>query len=147
MLQLGAELYTRQSGGFFSFGYTPFGKGRFEVPGNLGPGLFQHRGLNIKQYRIIPAAGGYLCYTGAHGAGAAYSNGMYLVDSDHMAPVNCSRKRVSFSENRRRSLIWYLSMVIRSIPIPKAKPVYFSGSIPQFSSTFGCTMPQPNIST
>src|SRR5210317_1325981 len=38
-------------------------------------------------------------------------------------------------------------MVMRSIPIPKAKPVYFLLSILQSSSTFGSTIPQPNISS
>ena len=30
--------------------------------------------------------------------------------------------------------------------MPKAKPWYSSGSMPQFFSTFGCTIPQPRIS-
>src|SRR5690606_25847620 len=60
---------------------------------------------------------------------------------------NCAKNRVSFSENKRKSLISYLRLVIRSIPIPKAKPLYFLLSIPQFSSTLGSTIPQPRIST
>ena len=35
---------------------------------------------------------------------------------------NCSRKRRSFSRNRRRSVMPCLSILIRSGPIPKAKP-------------------------
>ena len=31
--------------------------------------------------------------------------------------------------------------------MPKAKPMYFSGSMPTWRSTFGCTMPQPAISS
>ena len=30
--------------------------------------------------------------------------------------------------------------------MPKAKPVYFSGSMPQLMRTLGSTMPQPRIS-
>src|SRR6201998_230233 len=60
---------------------------------------------------------------------------------------NCFRKRTSFSENKRKSRITYFKLVILSIPIPKAKPVYFWLSIPQFSKTLGSTMPQPSIST
>ena len=30
--------------------------------------------------------------------------------------------------------------------MPKAKPEYTSGSMPQLLSTLGCTMPAPNIS-
>src|SRR5690606_3031927 len=60
---------------------------------------------------------------------------------------NWDKKRVSFSENKRKSLISYFKLVIRSIPIPKAKPEYFLLSIPQFSNTFGSTIPQPKIST
>ena len=61
--------------------------------------------------------------------------------------LNCFKKRTSFSVNKRRSLIWFLSMAIRSMPIPKAKPVYLVESMPQFSRTFGSTMPAPPIST
>src|SRR3569623_250716 len=60
---------------------------------------------------------------------------------------NCLRKRTSFSENKRKSRITYFKLVILSIPIPKAKPVYFLLSMLQFSKTFGSTMPQPKIST
>src|SRR6202035_5318006 len=43
----------------------------------------------------------------------------------------------------------YLSIAIRSTPMPKAKPEIFSGSYPlrlTKSKTFGSTMPQPSIS-
>src|SRR3546814_5196435 len=60
---------------------------------------------------------------------------------------NCFRKRTSFSENSRRSDTWYFRLVIRSIPIPNAKPEKNCGSTPHFSSTFGSTIPQPRIST
>src|SRR3546814_15165834 len=59
---------------------------------------------------------------------------------------NCFRKRTSFSENSRRSDTWYFRLVIRSIPIPNAKPEKNCGSTPHFSSTFGSTIPQPRIS-
>ena len=36
---------------------------------------------------------------------------------------------------------------MRSIPMPNANPLYFLESIPQLSSTFGSTIPQPKIST
>src|SRR5690606_23689384 len=36
---------------------------------------------------------------------------------------------------------------MRSIPIPNAKPVYTSGSMPDASNTFGSTIPQPKISS
>src|SRR5690606_26828249 len=60
---------------------------------------------------------------------------------------NCAKNRISFSENSRKSLISYLRLVIRSIPIPKAKPLYFLLSIPQLSNTLGSTIPHPKIST
>ena len=47
----------------------------------------------------------------------------------------------------RRSLTWNLTWVMRSTPMPKAKPVYTSGSMPKLRSMLGCTMPQPSIST
>ena len=40
----------------------------------------------------------------------------------------------------------YLSIATRSIPMPKASPLYSSESMPQFSSTFLLTMPAPRIS-
>lgn len=40
-----------------------------------------------------------------------------------------------------------LCAAIRSIPIPNANPEYSIGSIPQYSSTFGCTIPLPKSST
>src|SRR5690606_36587443 len=39
-----------------------------------------------------------------------------------------------------------LIIVILSIPKPKAKPEYFSESIPPAFKTFGCTIPQPTTS-
>src|SRR5262245_41225554 len=63
------------------------------------------------------------------------------------AEMNCFKNRTSFSENRRRSLMLYLSIAMRSMPIPKAKPEYFFESILQFSRTFGSTIPQPRISS
>ena len=44
------------------------------------------------------------------------------------------------------SLMPYFNMVIRSIPIPKAKPLYSKELILQASKTLGWTMPQPNTS-
>ena len=38
------------------------------------------------------------------------------------------------------------SIAILSTPRPKARPLYFSGSILQFINTIGLTMPQPKIS-
>ena len=51
--------------------------------------------------------------------------------------VNWLRKRTSFSLNNLRSFTWYVSMVMRSTPIPNANPVYLLLSMPQFSSTLG----------
>lgn len=44
------------------------------------------------------------------------------------------------------SFILCISIVIRSIPIPKANPLYLFGEILQFLKTLGFTMPQPKIS-
>ncbi len=41
----------------------------------------------------------------------------------------------------------YLSIAMRSIPMPKANPEYFSGSMLFAWSTLGSTMPQPMISS
>ena len=38
-------------------------------------------------------------------------------------------------------------MAILSIPSPKARPLYLSESIEQFSNTFGLITPQPNTSS
>src|SRR5918999_5098876 len=62
---------------------------------------------------------------------------------------NCSRTRTSFSKNLRRSGTPCLSMAMRSIPIPKAKPCTRSGSYPLSltnPNTFGSTIPEPRIS-
>ena len=42
--------------------------------------------------------------------------------------VNCLKKRTSFSKKRRISLMPNLSIVILSIPIPKAKPENYEES-------------------
>ena len=49
--------------------------------------------------------------------------------------ANCLRKRRSFSKNSRISSTPYLSMAIRSMPMPNAHPVTSSGSYPTFRST------------
>ena len=46
--------------------------------------------------------------------------------------------------NEKDRLIY--TMAMRSRPMPKAKPEYFFGSMPQPSSTFGCTIPAPSSS-
>src|SRR6266550_3877029 len=63
---------------------------------------------------------------------------------DHL--MNCSRKRTSLSKNSRISGMPWRSIAMRSGPMPHAKPVYFSLSTLQFSSTAGWTMPEPRIS-
>src|SRR4029450_5195178 len=68
-------------------------------------------------------------------------------DDLHAAPSNRSRKRTSPSTNSRMSLTPYLTIATRSIPMPNATPVYRSESIPQFSSTFGWTIPAPRSSS
>src|SRR5688572_30573118 len=67
--------------------------------------------------------------------------------NSQIADVNCFKNLTSFSLKRRISLMPYFSIAGRSIPIPKANPEYLAGSILQFWSTFGCTIPQPRIST
>src|SRR6185436_5545921 len=47
---------------------------------------------------------------------------------DRRPQRNCSMTRTSFSKNLRRSGTPYLSMAIRSIPIPNANPCISSGS-------------------
>lgn len=44
--------------------------------------------------------------------------------------------------SRMSSTLWR-NISIRSMPNPKANPLYFSGSTPQATSTRGLTMPQP----
>src|SRR5699024_546137 len=44
------------------------------------------------------------------------------------------------------SSIPYLSIAIRSGPIPNANPLYIFGSYPAIDSTSGCTIPAPKIS-
>ena len=41
----------------------------------------------------------------------------------------------------------YLSIAMRSTPKPNAKPWTFRGSYPTALNTFGCTIPQPMISS
>ena len=41
------------------------------------------------------------------------------------------------------SVIPYLTMSVRSRPIPNAKPEYFLVSTPQVANTFSLTIPQP----
>ena len=41
---------------------------------------------------------------------------------------NCPKKRKSFFQNSRMSSIAYLSIVMRCGPMPKAKPLTWSGS-------------------
>ena len=53
---------------------------------------------------------------------------------------------MSFSNNNLISSIPYFAIAILSSPQPNAKPEYIFESIPQFSSTFGCTIPQPKSS-
>lgn len=48
--------------------------------------------------------------------------------------------------NRTQVLHAVLEHGVRSIPMPKANPEYFSGSILLAFNTFGSTMPQPMIS-
>jgi len=54
--------------------------------------------------------------------------------------------QVGLEEGAVNRGIPYLSMAMRSIPMPQAKPWYSSGSRPQLRSTLGCTIPQPRIS-
>src|SRR5689334_2888477 len=66
---------------------------------------------------------------------------------DHRAPpANCSRNRTSLSYSSRMSATPWRVIAMRAGPIPQAKPVKRSLSTPQFSSTAGCTMPEPRIS-
>src|SRR2546427_12067259 len=66
---------------------------------------------------------------------------------DHRAPpANCARNRTSLSNSSRMSGIPWRVIAMRSGPMPHANPVYRSLSTPQFSSTAGCTMPEPRIS-
>src|SRR6476660_3874911 len=64
----------------------------------------------------------------------------------HHAAPNRSRNRTSLSIRSRISGISYRRIATRSIPRPNANPVYRSLSYPQFSSTFGCTIPAPSSS-
>src|SRR6266516_4056446 len=66
---------------------------------------------------------------------------------DHRTPpANRARTRTSLSKKSRISGIPWRVIAMRSGPMPQAKPVYLSLSTPQFSSTAGCTIPEPRIS-
>ena len=52
-------------------------------------------------------------------------------------------KRMSLSPRIRMSAMALRIWARRSMPNPKAKPVYSSGSMPTARNTLGCTMPQP----
>src|SRR5690606_32578174 len=56
---------------------------------------------------------------------------------------NWREKRMSPSTMSCMSAMPWRSMSARSVPTPKAKPVYSSGSMPAATSTWGLTMPQP----
>ena len=68
----------------------------------------------VRRSSIARTSSGGSQYSRSHGSG-------------HPHP-NCSRKRRSFSKYSRRSGMPCLSIAIRSMPIPKAKPCTFSGS-------------------
>ena len=60
---------------------------------------------------------------------------------------NCARNFRSFSKKSRRSFTPYLSIARRSSPMPKAKPEYFSGSMPHVAQHVGMhARPAPAIS-
>src|SRR5436190_9683221 len=61
--------------------------------------------------------------------------------------ANCARKRRSPSKKSRRSSMPCRSIVRRSRPEPKAKPIQRSGSKPKFFTTVGWTWPAPEISS
>ena len=64
-------------------------------------------------------------------------------DAHQTSSPNGTVKRTSPSTMSRMSSTPCRNISVRSMPIPKAKPEYMSGSIPQAISTFGLTMPQP----
>ena len=70
-----------------------------------------------------------------------------LGETSYTELPNCFKNLASFSLNSRISLTSYSNSAGLSTPIPNAKPVYLLLSMPQFSSTVGCTIPQPKIST
>src|SRR3989338_1364668 len=70
-------------------------------------------------------------------------NGLLSGEQSHdqkLTPSNCFKKRTSFSEYKRRSLTLNLSWALRSIPIPKAKPLYASGIDPEEYTGFAFGM-------
>lgn len=64
-------------------------------------------------------------------------------DAHQISIPNGRVNRTSDSTMSRMSSTWWRNISIRSMPNPKANPLYFSGSTPQATSTFGLTMPQP----
>ena len=68
-------------------------------------------------------------------------------DLNQIMVSNSERNLKSFSKYSLKSLTCHFSMAILSTPMPKAKPEYFLLSMPEASSTFGSTMPQPIISS
>src|SRR5207302_5773080 len=67
-------------------------------------------------------------------------------DDHRTPPANCARKRTSLSWSSRMSAMPWRVMAMRAGPMPQANPEYRSLETPQFSSTAGCTMPEPRIS-
>src|SRR5690349_5540392 len=70
------------------------------------------------------------------------------IGKPHQAPTpNGGEKRTSPSTMSRMSGMPLRNCRVRSNPMPKAKPEYTSGSMPQARNTFGFTIPQPPHST
>ena len=61
--------------------------------------------------------------------------------------VNCESDLRLQLLNTRMSLTPYFIIARRVSPRPKAKPEYFSGSMPPALRTFGCIMPQGQSSS
>src|SRR5579863_8116989 len=59
---------------------------------------------------------------------------------------NWLRNFILLEWKRRISLMPYLIIAMRSIPMPKANPEYIVGSMPLERNTLGCTMPVPSSS-
>src|SRR5690606_3018441 len=68
-------------------------------------------------------------------------------DAHHTTIPNCCEKRTSPSTMSRMSFMSLRNCRVRSMPMPKAKPWYSSGSMPADRSTLGLTMPHPPHST
>lgn len=105
-------------------------RSRARAPGRQGhgrddPGVVVARTLGRTGATVRFASGGLLTQwelRRAHGRGGAQ---------------NCARKRGSFSNIVRMFGIPNLIIAMRSMPIPKAKPVSWSGSRPQCRNTSG----------